>query len=376
MYFPANLICPQSPIESVKLTHSTTPISCVHDAGRLNPRFPKRSAFTLVELLVVIAIIGVLVGLLLPAVQAAREAARRMSCSNNLKQIGLAMHNYESTFKGFPASRVNIGDYEAGWQVMLLPFIEQTALFETYDANLTWWDVDNRPATETSVQQFLCPSAISPRTMPNAALLAERDITGSPIFGSSDYAAINNIRRSCWTTNGSEMPGQIQRELPGALYSKDHQDARTVGRGIRLSEILDGLSNTIMLVEDAGRPELYINGQLGQNPDGDASDPWFGTFFVEEGWSWADHQDSISLDFADPITGLANKTSKNSPFNVTVNGTKVMNATNDGEIYSFHPGGAMALRCDGSVQFMNESMDGLLLAALATKQGREVIEEE
>ncbi|WP_145415766.1 DUF1559 domain-containing protein [Planctomycetes bacterium K23_9] len=136
-----------------------------NDVEHSLPRLPKRVAFTLVELLVVIAIIGILVGLLLPAVQ----AARRMSCSNNLKQIGLAIHNYESTYKGFPASRVNIGDYEAGWQVMLLPFIEQLALFSTYDANRTWWDAKNLPATETTVPQFLCPSALSPRTMPSQA---------------------------------------------------------------------------------------------------------------------------------------------------------------------------------------------------------------
>ncbi|KAA1261688.1 hypothetical protein LF1_42430 [Rubripirellula obstinata] len=347
------------------------------DAGICVTRRSSRRAFTLVELLVVIAIIGVLVGLLLPAVQAAREAARRMSCSNNLKQIGLAMHNYASVYRGFPASRVNIKtpDFEAGWQVMLLPYLEQTALFEDYQTNLTWSHPDNLPATEKSVPAFLCPTAPSERTMPTTAIMEERDIDyGSPRFGSSDYAAINNIRRSCWTVNNSEMPGRIQRQLPGALYSKDHKDPRVVGRGIRLSEILDGLSNTLMLVEDAGRPELYINGRLGQNPDG--GEVWSGTFFVEEGWGWADHQDSISLDFADPITGLANKTDKSAPYDVNVRGSAVMNATNDGEMYSFHPGGAMSLRCDGSVQFMNESIDGLLMAALATKQGREVIEEE
>ena len=124
------------------------------------------------------------------------------------------MHNYESTYKGFPASRVNISspDFEAGWQVMLLPFIEQAGLFETYRTDLNWSHPSNLPATETTVQQFLCPSAIAPRTMPGAAILAERDITWTPNFGSSDYAAINNIRRSCWTTNGGEMPGQIQRQ--------------------------------------------------------------------------------------------------------------------------------------------------------------------
>ncbi len=116
-----------------------------------------RSAFTLVELLVVIAIIGVMVGLLLPAVQAAREAARRMSCGNNLKQIGLATHNYESAYRQMPPSRIEIGTagapnaHHAGWQLMVLPFLEQTALFEQYNKNRSWYDQVNGPAIITKV---------------------------------------------------------------------------------------------------------------------------------------------------------------------------------------------------------------------------------
>lgn len=132
----------------------------------------QRPGFTLVELLVVIAIIGILVGLLLPAVQAAREAARRMQCSNNLKQLGLAIHNYESTFSTFPPgyfvdSRLNA----QMWGTMVLPFIEQTALDAQYDSRVPTFNESaalgydnvalqiNLLAVQTPLATFVCPSA-------------------------------------------------------------------------------------------------------------------------------------------------------------------------------------------------------------------------
>ncbi len=334
-----------------------------------------RSAFTLVELLVVIAIIGVMVGLLLPAVQAAREAARRMSCGNNLKQIGLATHNYESAYRQMPPSRIEIGTagaanaHHAGWQLMVLPFMEQTALFEQYNKNRSWYDQVNGPAIITKVPGFVCPSAPEGRSMPSAMRLTARNLSwGSPVLGSSDYAAINNIRKSAWTVSGGTMPAPDAREKPGALFPS------TPGRGIKFAEILDGLSNTIMIVEDAGRPEVWINGKLTANPNGTSGDGILGTLHVEEGWGWADLQDSFSLDGANQ-QGIANKTNKTT-FVVTQNGSCMINCTNDGEIYSFHSGGAHSLRCDGSVQFLSAQMDGLLLVNLCTKNQREVIVEK
>ncbi len=134
----------------------------------------RREGFTLVELLVVIAIIGILVSLLLPAVQAAREAARRMKCSNNLKQIGLAMHNYESAHGQMPPSRIEIASpwkHHAGWQCMVLPYIEEVPLYEKYQKNLSWFEQGNVPASTTAVQTFLCPSAPGTRGTPTAALM-------------------------------------------------------------------------------------------------------------------------------------------------------------------------------------------------------------
>jgi prepilin-type N-terminal cleavage/methylation domain-containing protein/prepilin-type processing-associated H-X9-DG protein len=338
----------------------------------------KRRGFTLVELLVVIAIIGIMVGLLLPAVQSAREAARRMQCANNLKQIGLSLHNYESTFRYLPPSRIEFDPtpaqvaagrvmHHTGWQSMVLPYLEEMALYETYQKNMSWFDERNLPATTTSVKSFRCPSASDSRTMPTEAMFASRSLPtyaiGLPTFGSSDYGAVNNIRRSVWVIHGSEMPGAIQRELPGAMFVPKGE-----ARGVKMSEILDGLSNTICIVEDAGRPEVWISGRMSPNPNLPGN-----PFSVEEGWGWADLQDSFSLDGSDNL-GNANKTNKNT-FNVTNNGTCMINCINDGEIYSFHPGGAHALRCDGSVQFMNSQMDGLIIAALATKAASEVINE-
>jgi prepilin-type N-terminal cleavage/methylation domain-containing protein/prepilin-type processing-associated H-X9-DG protein len=125
-------------------------------------RRPESSGFTLVELLVVIAIIGTLVGLLLPAVQAARESARRMSCSNNLKQVGLGIVNYEQARKVFPSGRDTKNQYGVSWAFRLLPYAEQTQIFNAYDKTARVDDVKNSTAMRTPVSTFYCPSRRSP----------------------------------------------------------------------------------------------------------------------------------------------------------------------------------------------------------------------
>jgi prepilin-type N-terminal cleavage/methylation domain-containing protein len=326
-----------------------------------------RHGFTLVELLVVIAIIGVMVGLLLPAVQAAREAARRMQCSNRMKQLGLALHNYESAFKALPPSRIEISNpvFQAGWQSMILPFIEQTALYDNYERRLSWFAQENVPVTTQSVSEFVCPSTPGIRSVPSQAMYQARGITyGTPAFGASDYAAINNIRRAAWVVNGEPSPLATQRNWPGALFPS------APGFGVKFAEIIDGLSNTIMIVEDAGRPNQWVGRVMTTNP----RKPALGNF-VEEGWGWADIQDSFSLDGANQF-GIPNNTASNGTVTVAPGGGNcMMNCTNDGEIYSFHPGGAHGLRCDGSVQFMPATMSGLVLVRMCTKNQGEVVQE-
>jgi hypothetical protein len=306
-----------------------------------------------------------------------------MQCGNNLKQIGLAFHNYESTFRAMPPSRIEYNPtaaeaaagrvrLHAGWQSMVLPFIEQPALYEKYNRGMNWFDQRNYPATTTVVPTFNCPSAPQGRAGVPQAIMAARspsiwngqDVT----FGSSDYSAVNNIRRAAWVCSGADMPGTIRRQLPGALFPKQPL------AGVPFNEILDGLSNTICVVECAGRPEVWISGRLTPNPRNPGR-PHHGTTFVEEGFGWADLQDSFSVDGVNPTTGMPNSTASASPFNTTINGNCMVNCSNDGEVYSFHVGGAHSLRCDGSVQFVNENIDGLLLVSLFTKDQSEVIKE-
>jgi len=184
-----------------------------------------RKAFTLVELLVVIAIIGVLVALLLPAVQAAREAARRSSCSNNMRQIGVAMHNHHDTFRQLPTGWVApANDAEGspgwGWASQSLNFIEQSNLYDQIRFSLPVTDSNNQLARETVVDTFLCPSDIG----------QDRFTLGTVDVARSNYVG---------------------------MYGTDEiEDAPSNGNGmffhnskLRFSSVTDGLSNTLMVGE-------------------------------------------------------------------------------------------------------------------------------
>ena len=218
-----------------------------------------RRAFTLVELLVVIAIIGVLVALLLPAVQAARESARRNSCQNNLKQLSLAMHNYEDTFKTLPGGVGRWGCCWGTWQVRILPYIEQKALFDLYvnsdgnDATATprarYADKANvENVTSKRIKALTCSS-----DLPNAPLAP----AGLPPITNHNYG-VNYGNTNFFQTalNGTQFQG-----APFVAYAGSTSDdgpataaeaasfTRVYGRPVRLAEITDGLSNTIMVGE-------------------------------------------------------------------------------------------------------------------------------
>lgn len=269
--------------------------------------------FTLVELLVVIAIIGVLVAMLLPAVQAAREAARRMSCGNNLKQIGLGLHNYLDVHKRFPPSRIRWGAspnrVTHGWNVLLMPYMEQPAIHDNYNFNVNWSDPANEAISQTAVSTLICPSS------PSGGVLLDNPSDGTQ-SAASDYMALA----------GYFDPVQmVPEQANGMLHDL---------KG-RPRDVTDGLSNTFCVSELSGRPDFYASGKLiGDWPSGF-------TWAAEWG-SWASPQRVFYVGWTHD--GLANR------------GPCAMNCSNVEGIYSFHPGGANVLRGDGSVQFVSETI--------------------
>ncbi len=197
-----------------------------------------RRGFTLVELLVVIAIIGILVGLLLPAVQAAREAARRMQCQNNLKQLGLAMHMHHDTYRAFPYVRSGGGTNRHTWAMLLLPFLEQGNLFQTYKSAISGVSVtdgfNNHTSTnpimvaarQTQLTMYFCPSRRSPVSLSPIT-------TGSTVLGvPSDYAACTG-NSSTVPTNGGFM-----------MVNSNHMRAM-----LNFRDLTDGSTNTILIGE-------------------------------------------------------------------------------------------------------------------------------
>ncbi len=322
--------------------------------------------FTLIELLVVIAIIAILIALLLPAVQQAREAARRTQCKNNLKQLGLALHNYEGTYTMFPPSRINLTSpviFQQTWNVMVLPFIEQANMYAQYNFNVNWFSVANDPITTTQLPAFVCPSTPGARNLPTQVLydgVTAASRTGQPVWGYSDYGSVNAVRNAFIVASG--LPSINTRDAMGGL-------GRGPG-GTRIRDITDGTSNTMLIAEDSGRPRLYISGKPANNPKTGAV---AGTPFVADGWGWADINSGFSVDGSN-TAGLPNSTSS-AGVTTFLAGTCSMNCSNDSEMYSFHTGGVQALLADGSVRFLSENMSGATLVGLITLQGGEVVGE-
>ena len=312
--------------------------SFVSSVPRLSRRWRVRSGFTLVELLVVIAIIGVLVGLLLPAVQAAREAARRMSCSNNLRQIGLASHNYHSIYRQLPR-KSQPSPRSHTWAASLLPFVEQTALFESYDFGVNWNDMRNKDAIATHVETYLCPSAPDNH---------EPDRLGSGI----DTATTDYVPH-----------GEVTKNIVDAGYVKPRVNRRGLfhaSRVTRFRDVLDGLSNTMLLVECAGRPQYFVMGRLGPATNNNGC----GNVNVSNSRAmlggWANPGNFI------PMHGFAAD-------GLSCSGPYVINKTNNNEAYSFHVGGLQINLADGSTHFVSEQIDAEVYASLITYQGHEII---
>lgn len=309
----------------------------------------RRRGFTLIELLVVIAIIAVLIGLLLPAVQKIREAANRVQCANNFKQLGLAFTHYHDTNRRFPPAFVNKGPYGStgfsfthGWAPFLLPFIEQQQLANLYRWDVPLYAVENQPVVSNQLKIFQCPSTPE----------QDRYMTNGPFkfFGTKaacgDYAATLGVdaglAQSGWVDQVGDYRGALTHVPAPALLASPNPTPT------RFADLMDGASSTILLAEVAGRPRRWLAGQSGQDPQ------------ALDGGAWNHFKGGIILQgkTADGTTKL---------------GTCSMNCTNNSEVYSFHTSGAQAVFADGSVHFLRESINIRVLARLMTRAGGEVV---
>lgn len=338
----------------------------------------RRPGFTLVELLVVIAIIGILVSLLLPAVQAAREAARRIQCTNNMKQLGLAIINYESANRELPLA------YSPNWTgtpregtcenpsagmpatgnglaqhnmiTFVLPYMEQQAIYDQFDFSENWnFDrqnaagTQNRLASANVINELICPSAPTSRDRAGRHSIIAPPSRGGRVdvgVAASDYAVCVDIGDGpdeyCFLEGAGLVQPRELGNLAGLL-----QDVPTSMR-----KVTDGLSKTFMLFEDAGRPLRYRRGGV---VDDDAEQIPTGA-----GGPWADPASYfVFINSVDEECGA----------------TVIMNCDNWDEIYSFHVSGANFLYGDGSVKFHGEDLDNDLFITLFTRAAGDVSSE-
>jgi prepilin-type N-terminal cleavage/methylation domain-containing protein/prepilin-type processing-associated H-X9-DG protein len=290
---------------------------------RFTFRRPSRG-FTLVELLVVIAIIGILIALLLPAVQAAREAARRMQCSSNLKQLALGLHNYHDTFKVFPHGSSSGGNGWS-WSTLMLPALEQQVLYDSMDFRYQYYQKHtiNNAAMKTFVPAMICPSA------PKAQLVTCcGGIPGIEDAAEVHYSAVATHR------NGDEVVYARDPNGTGIMYL----DSKT-----KMSDIADGTSSTLMVVETTLM----------------ADDPWKKTAGDKYcpnanchiGRMWASENRITTAYGINSDMGYLYAT-----------------------IRSWHPGGAQFAFADGHAEFIDENIDQEVLQALTTRNWGETID--
>lgn len=302
----------------------------------------RAAGFTLVELLVVIVIIAMLVSLLLPAINAVRESGRRVQCSNNLKQLGVGVKahvanwNYLPPATSYHSPRHNVINY-------ILPHMDQSVVYEKLDLNEDWDSPRNLPHVAVTMPFLICPSAP-----------AGRDHV-------SDYAACTKVNKE--SSNGigelveagqiTDRGGNDNVRWEGALQHRLRVvDGELIAYRISTAHVRDGMSATMLLLEDAGRQahtlynklsEANLLGSVPMRAPEPGSSP---------NGAWASHQAYFVID-------------------KRCHGTQLMNCTNHNEVYSYHPSGANFLFCDGAVHYLHESIDPDVFVSYFTREAED-----
>ncbi len=299
-----------------------------------------RKGFTLIELLVVIAVIAMLVAILLPAVQQAREAARRSTCKNNLKQIGLALHNYHDVHRAIPRRYLTSSPTPISPNIALLPFLDATPTYDAFDFSKSWLDPANSLLKDKMPKVFVCP------TTPEAGMPA---VTGNC---TSDYNYVGGVVNYAVAYQGA-MPGTR------SMFEGQH---------FTFAHVTDGLSNTLAVIEHAGRNHYYIGKQQYSQAWEESQNPTSFYSWGNSGEAWQSAGNGVWFTketYGPPPT-----------YDYFYGVGPVMNVHNwSNEIFSFHDGGVQAVLGDGSVRFLPESADANILNSMASMDGGEVVGE-
>ncbi|MDC0935727.1 DUF1559 domain-containing protein [Pirellulales bacterium] len=304
-----------------------------------------RGGFTLVELLVVIAIIGALIGLLLPAIQSARESSRRSSCQNNLRQVGVAVLNFESQRTKFPPGkkwslpRNDPQTFDYAWSSILLDYVEEQALHDQIDFSIPLTDPINLPATSKSLPIYLCPSTsrIEEHRSYDGRLINLGGQAGEGL-GCIDYLGISGPDKD-QTNPASGLKYGRQRGVLLGTKGLPNGKELTEPPAVTTSKIVDGLSNTLCIVECTGRgADVKKSGEVKS------------------------------------LNGAWASGSNISHINKGVNTQQPPKAWENERIFSDHPAGANSLTCDGSVQFLQNDADPEVIRSLCSRDGEELID--
>ena len=287
---------------------------------------PSRRAFTLIELLVVIAIIAILIALLLPAVQQAREAARRTQCSNNLKQIGLAVHNYHDAYNRFPLSSIDSTLGRSGVFASILPYLDQVNVYQVYDFNLGNSDPANLAAVSQRIPAYLCPTAPFRRAVPISGCDANNRAPGTYAVSTGSGDPYGSL------AGGNPNNGAIINATSGSTSMRD---------------LTDGASATLLGGESAWNFPDYTF----------TSGPCSG----QVRWGFTYWSSPYPLATAFTTLGPFNPKKRDGDSNRLAN------------FRSEHIGVVNMLMCDGSARYLSENIDHGLLNALATRSGTEVV---